>query len=77
LPLATYFLINFHKYCVSPQRPWFSFRDVRDVLTHPGYDMTRMQSNDFSFGNDRKSSCYGGCAKGEAEMRAALLQGEG
>lgn len=71
LPLATYFLMNFQKHCVSPQRPYFS---CQDLLSD---DMIRRNMTDFSFGGDRKSSCCGGSAKGEAEMRAALYHGEG
>jgi len=70
LPLATYFLMNFQKRCVSPQRPYSSCLDLL------GDNMTRRHGTDFSFGSDRKSSCCGGSAKGEAEMRAALYQGE-
>ncbi len=71
LPVGMYFLMNFKKYCVSWPRPYFSWQElVKD-------DVMRMHKNDFSYQDDRKSSCCGGSVKGEAEMRTAMYQGEG
>lgn len=71
LPVSMYFLMNFKKHCVSWPRPYFSWRELVND------DVMRMHKTDFSYRDGIKSSCCGGSVKGEAEMRAAMYQGEG